>query len=199
CHHKSCAADYAGVLDRVRQHLRNTVIHMEIPTVNETTKSGFTYTVETVRRKTGVVVERETIHNIMPAQGRNHALDVLLNGATPVTAWYLVPYGNDYAPQDTDTAATFIGLAGELTNYTGSTRIAINTAAASGGVVSNSANRAEFEFDAETTIRGLALISTPSKGAASGILLSAVRLASPKTPDPDFLLRVLAVIDLQSA
>jgi hypothetical protein len=102
-------------------------------------------------------------------------------------------------PQDTDTAATFIGLAGELTNYTGSTRIAINTAAASGGVVSNSANRAEFEFDAETTIRGLALISTPSKGAASGILLSAVRLASPKTPDPDFLLRVLAVIDLQSA
>lgn len=172
---------------------------MEIPTVNETTKSGFTYTVETVRRKTGVVVERETIHNIMPAQGRNHALDVLLNGATPVTAWYLVPYGNDYTPQDTDTAATFIGLAGELTNYTGSTRIAINTAAASGGVVSNSANRAEFEFDAETTIRGLALISTPSKGAASGILLSAVRLASPKTPDPDFLLRVLAVIDLQSA
>ena len=58
---------------------------MEIPAVNEITKSGFTYTVETVRRKTGEVVERETIHNIMPAQGRNHALDVLLNGATPVT------------------------------------------------------------------------------------------------------------------
>ena len=162
-------------------------------------KAGFIYTVETVDRHTGQVVSRELARNLMPAQGRNHALDVLMNGASQISSWYLIPYGNDYTPQDSDTATTFVGLAGELTNYAGSNRIAIHTTPASGGTVTNAANRAEFEFDAETTVRGLALISTPSKGAASGILLSAVRLASPKTPDPDFLLRVLAVIDLQSA
>lgn len=167
--------------------------------MNELQKAGFSYTIETVNRRTGEVVERETAHNLMPVQGRNYALDVLLNGATQVSSWYLLPYGADYTPQDNDTAATFPGLAGELTNYAGSTRVAINPSPASGGVVSNESNRAELEFDAETTVRGLALVSGLNKGSTSGVLLSAVRLASPKTPDPEFVLRVLAIIDLQSA
>ena len=161
--------------------------------------SGFVYTVETVNRKTGEVVEQEVVHNIMPEQGRNHMLNVTLNGMPQTQDWYLLPYGNDYEPQDSDTAATLPTTAGELTNYAGSTRVRINTASAVGGVVSNDANRAEFDFDAEVTVRGLALVSVPNKGSPLGTLLSAVRLSSPKTPDPEFTLRVLAVIDLQSA
>lgn len=167
--------------------------------MKETQKAGFAYTVETVNRRTGEVVSTETVHNVMPEEGRNHVLDVALNGATQVLSWYLLPFGNAYTPQDTDTAATFPALAGELTGYAGATRIEINTATASGGVVDNAANRAEFDFTTDTTVRGMALISTPTKGAASGILLSAVLLASPKTPGPDFIMRVLAIIDLQSA
>ena len=88
---------------------------------------GFVYTVETVNRKTGEVVEQEVVHNIMPEQGRNHMLNVTLNGMTQTQDWYLLPYGNDYEPQDSDTAATLPTTAGELTNYAGSTRVRINT------------------------------------------------------------------------
>lgn len=66
--------------------------------MNELQKAGFSYTIETVNRRTGEVVERETAHNLMPVQGRNYALDVLLNGATQVSSWYLLPYGADYTP-----------------------------------------------------------------------------------------------------
>ena len=62
--------------------------------------SGFVYTVETVNRKTGEVVEQEVVHNIMPEQGRNHMLDVALNGMTQTQNWYLLPSGNDYETQE---------------------------------------------------------------------------------------------------
>lgn len=162
------------------------------------TKVGFRYRVEVLNRHTGEVVNSETVHNLMPDVGIHHALDVLLNGASQVTQWYLLPFGNNYTPQPTDTSATFPALAGEITAYAGATRPAIVTGAAAGGAVTNDANRVELDFPATTTVQGAAIISTPTKGAAAGILLSAVKFASPKVVDSDSILRVLVGIEFAS-
>lgn len=157
---------------------------------------GFTYTVERVCRKTGEVLDQEVVHNLMPEQGANHVLDVLLNGAVQATAWYILPFGNNYTPQATDTASTFPALAGELTNYSGATRPAFIGGSSSGGSVDNSADLALLEFDAPVSVQGCALISQPTKGGAGGILLSAAKFSSPKTADPDTVLRVLGGIQI---
>ena len=86
-------------------------------------EAGFTYTVERVCKRTGEVLDCEVIENLMPELGRNHMLNVVLNGVAPITQWYVLLYGNDYTPKESDSAATFPGLAGELTNYDGSTRV----------------------------------------------------------------------------
>ena len=164
----------------------------------DSTKVGFTYRVEVLDRHTGEVVSSETAHNLMPDVGVHHTLDVLMNGAAQVTQWYLLPYGNTYTPQRVDTAATFPTLAGEITTYPGSTRPAIETGAATGGSVTNSSNRVELSFPALTTVQGAAIISTPTKGAAAGILLSAVKFPSPKIVDSDSILRVLVGIEFVS-
>lgn len=162
-------------------------------------ESGFIYTVELVSARTGEVLEREVVHNLMPLQGRNHMLNVVLNGAAAVTQWYVLPYANDYTPTNTDTAATFPGLAGELTNYEGATRKEFVGSAATGAVVSNVANRAEFSFSSPATVRGGAIVSAAAKGSTSGVLFSAVRFASAKNVDGETILRILAGIELANA
>lgn len=159
---------------------------------------GFTYRLDVVDRRTGEVLSSETIHNLMPETGIHHALDVLLNGASQVVQWYLMPFGNNYTPQPTDTAATFPALAGEITTYVGATRPVVITGAASGGTVTNDSNRVELDFPGGATVQGAAIISTPTKGAAAGILLSAVKFASPKVVDPESILRVLVGIEFAS-
>ena len=52
-------------------------------------QAGVNYTIEVIRRRR--VVDRETIHNIMPEEGRNHAVSVITKGATQVPAWYIGP------------------------------------------------------------------------------------------------------------
>ena len=161
-------------------------------------KVGFTYRLDVLDRHTGEVLSSETVHNLMPETGIHHALDVLLNGASQVTQWYLLPFGDNYTPQPSDTAATFPAFAGEVTTYAGATRPAVVTGAASGGTVTNDANRVELNFPAVTTVQGAALISTPTKGAAAGILLSAVKFPSPKVVDTESVLRVLVGIEFAS-
>lgn len=165
--------------------------------IEENAKSGFTYTVEVV--KDGVVVDSEVVHNIMPIEGLNHVLGVTLLGASQVTQWYVGVYENDYTPLPGDDMATFPGLAGESTAYVNATRHALTMGAASGGVSDNSAARTEIEFTATKTIRGGFIASTPTKGATAGVLLSAVKFATPKAVEAGAILRLTAGLQLTSS
>lgn len=113
--------------------------------------------------------------NLVVLQGRNHALDVLLHGATAISPWYIGVFEGNYTPVDGDTAATFPTSATECTAYDETTRVAYNEAAAVAGVTTNSANRAEFTFNATKTIYGAFLTSAAAKGAITGTLLAADR------------------------
>jgi hypothetical protein len=166
--------------------------------IDNNAKAGFTYLVE-VLNKQGKVVDSEVVKNLIPLEGINHALSVLLLGASQVTDWYIGVYENAYTPQPDDDAATFPGTAGEVTTYAGSTRVLFEPGAADTGVIDNSANKAEFTFNATKTIAGGFIASASGKGAASGVLLSAVRFSSPKSVENGFILRITAGLQITSA
>lgn len=158
---------------------------------------GFTYLVETID-KDGNVTAREIAHNLIPIEGLNHMGDVVFNQGTPVSTWYVGLFEGDYTPVPGDTMATFPTAATECTAYTGD-RKALDLAAFDAGASDNQANRAEFVGTTDgKTIRGGFVASSPTKGATTGVLISAVRFPSPKTLDNGTTLRVTAAFNSAS-
>lgn len=160
----------------------------------EKSQAGFTYHFEVI--EDGEVVAQATCKNLIPTQGFDHTLNVLLNAAAQYTTWYVGLYTNAYTPLATDTAATFIGDAGEITEYVSSTRVPLRTAPAAGGSASNVLNKAEFEITgtAAVTVRGGFISSSSVKGGTSGVLLSAVRASNSSGAPIEFLLQPGSVL-----
>ena len=169
--------------------------------MKENMQAGFTYTVESFVGsefdsdgrlvRLGEVAGKTVTPNLMPLEGLNRMLEILLRDGTKVATWYLMLYENDYLPQSTDTMALFPGLAGEITEYAGATRPPIVFDAPDGGQCSNITNRNLVTFLVPKTVRGGAVCSSPTKGSGSGVLISAARFSSPKPIDmEDPVLRV---------
>lgn len=159
---------------------------------------GFKYTTELLD-PSGRTISVETDHNIMPVQGMNHLLSVLLFGGTPFTSWYLGLFGNPHTPLPGDVMATFPTLAGEITAYSGAERLPFVGSAPDAGATSNLAAPAEFAFTAEDQVFGGFIAPAAAKGSGSGVLLSAVRFATPKNVEVGSILRVTAGFVLLSA
>ncbi len=154
---------------------------------------GFEYTVEVVSPE-GEVVSMERFCNRVPLAGLHYIIGSSLLGAAQTSTWYIAPYENDYTPLAGDVAATFpgAGIAGELTTYSETNRVAWVPGSASGGVIDNSASKAEFTFNADKTVRGLAMFSTATKGGTSGVLISAAKLPAAQILTSGSVLRVTA-------
>jgi len=164
--------------------------------MNEISKVGFQYLVEVVR--SGTVISSEVVDNLIPTQGMNHILDVVLRGAPQNASWYIGIYEGTYTPDALATAAALPSAATECVAYQQSGRQAFTAPAASGGQTSNTASRAEFTMTENKTVRGGFIVSAQPKGSVSGTLLSVVRFASPKVLESGDTLRVTAGISLQS-
>lgn len=165
--------------------------------MTENLQAGFVYTVEEFAPD-GALRSTETIHNLMPVEGLNHMLGVTLKGGTQYTTWYIGLYEGNYTPTVNDTATEFPAAATECTTYVAGARPEFVEGAVAGGACSNSAAPAEFVSTANKTVYGGFISSSSAKGAASGVLLSAVRFASPKTFDTDSTLRVTAGFTITS-
>ena len=111
---------------------------------------------------------------MITTEGFNYLLNAGVKEASQYGAWYCFPFEGNYTPTAADVAATFPGLATETTAYEGTTRKAVTFGLVAGGSVDNSAVLAEFTFTADKTIYGAAVMSTPAKGAAAGVLLAVV-------------------------
>ena len=159
--------------------------------------AGVNYTIEVIRG--GAVVDSETVHNLMPEEGRNHAVSVITKGATQVPTWYIGLFEGNYVPVDSDKASTFPTRATECTAYLPATRVEFVEGAVAAGVVENTASRAEFTATAAKTIYGAFLVSAQAKGAITGVLMSAARFTAPKVLQIDDVLRVTASFSLTSA
>lgn len=129
---------------------------------------------------------------MVPTQGLNHMLGVVLKQEPQVPQWYIGLFEGDYTPLPTVTAATLPGLAQECTAYAEATRVPLVTGPVTGGGTSNATNLAEFNFTSERTVRGAFIVSAPTKGATSGVLLAVVRFPSPRVMAANSTLRVFA-------
>jgi len=102
--------------------------------------------------------------------GKNKILDVMFNGTTPLTTWYigLIDNAGFSALAAADTMASHTGWA-ESTAYTESTRVAWGQGSAASQSITN-ATPAQFDINATGTMYGIFLTSDNTKGGTSGTL-----------------------------
>lgn len=165
--------------------------------MKDSAQFGLTYLVEVIRD--GVVIDREEVHNLVPTQGLNHILNVEFKSTTQVTAWYLAIFEGNYVPTSADTAAALPAAATESTAYAESTRVLFVGGTVAGGVLDNSASRAEFTMTAAKTIYGAFMTSAPAKGATTGVVISSVRFSAAKNLVATDILRITAGMTLTSS
>ena len=129
----------------------------------------------------GKVIDEWEQPNLVTNEGLNSILSIMFNGGTQIGTWYIGLFEGNYTPVATVTAATITSASTECTAYDESTRVAYVEAAPSSQSITNSANRAQFTFNATKTIYGAFLVSASAKSATSGTLFSAARFASSKS------------------
>lgn len=166
--------------------------------MNSEIKTGATYTVDVVAPD-GTVSQRSVEHNLVPIEGLNHMAAVVFKSGSQVGTWYIAPFEGNYTPVPSDTAATIAAAAQESTAYTASARLEFNEGAVANGAVDNTANKAEFVYNANKTVQGVFVVSSSPKGGTTGTLISVIRFASPKTVDSGSTLRVVAGFAFASA
>ncbi len=147
--------------------------------MNSIQKAGVLYTLEH-RNAAGELLSRTVASNLMPVEGRDHVLSCVLKSGAQIGQWHIGAFEGDYQPADEVTAATIASVATEITAYEGTTRPQAVFGAVQDGEVSNEQQKARMTFTAAKTVRGLFLVSSPVRGGNSGVLLSVVRLPSPK-------------------
>lgn len=156
---------------------------------------GFVYNLECVTPE-GEVRWRDRWENIIPNEGRDYILNAALNAGAQFSSWYIGLYEGNYAPVATDTMATIVASATEITTYAETARVLLDDAPLASGVFSNSVTKAEFTFNAAKTVRGGFISSGSVKGGTTGVLLSAVLGNSPKVVASGEILRVVAGLSL---
>ena len=161
-------------------------------------KIGFRYVFECVGTDGGVKWRFEE-DNVIPGEGRDYLMNAALLGGSQFTNWFIGLYEGAHAPVVGDTMATFPGTATEITGaYTEASRVSFVPDALSGGVFANAGSPAIFTFNAPKTVRGGFISSAATKGATTGVLLSAVLASSPKIVGAGEALRVTAGLSLIS-
>jgi hypothetical protein len=128
----------------------------------------------------GELIDAWEADNLVPNEGLNSILDVVLNAGAQITSWYVGLFSNNHTPVAGDTGATIDGAAiVEVTAYTGN-RPLIAYDAPSGQAIANSVT-ADVTFTGTATIRGGFIVPTATKGTtggANGVLISCVNLGA---------------------
>lgn len=142
---------------------------------------------------TGFESDMRTDHNLVPDEGLNHMLNVVLKGpsgdGTQITSWYLALHSGSGTPTAALTAANYNATLNEITSgsegYSESTRVAwvgdavdtVNTE------VVNDATPATFTIVTATSlaVNGGALLSDSTKGSGAGTLISAGKFSATRT------------------
>lgn len=125
-------------------------------------------------------------HNIMTDEGLTYMFDSAFSGGTQITAFYLVTYEDNHTPAAGDTYAT-PGFT-ECTAIDETTRPAWSEAGVASKILTNSASKATFTYNATKTIYGAALVgggsapTTKDDTAGGGTLVCEVGFTSGSKP-----------------
>lgn len=114
-------------------------------------------------------------HNLVMNAALNTFLNQLFRNAAQNPNYYIAPFSNNLAPVATLTAANFNENQTEFVNYTEASRPAWTTNGASTAqALSNSNSLAQYTFGTGGgTVHGAALFTVATKGASTGLLVSA--------------------------
>lgn len=120
--------------------------------------------------------------NLITIEGANYLLGVALGAATQYSKFYIAPFSGNVSITDTLTAATFTSTTTEVTAYSEGTRVEFVESAPANRAVANTANPAVFTSSSDNlTIWGFGLLSTATKSATTGVLLSAMKYSTART------------------
>jgi hypothetical protein len=142
-------------------------------------KIGGVFTYSQIRN--GEVIDTWEEPNLVVNEGLDYTLDSAFSAGSPITAWYVGLFKNNYTPQASDTASTFpgAGVANEsTTEYSESTRPHWVEAGVVSQVITNTASPVTFTFASPINIYGAFLASSSTKGSTSGKLAAASKFAS---------------------
>lgn len=120
----------------------------------------------------GKVIETIEFPNIVTNEGKNKLLDVMFNGVTPITTWYIGLMDNSgYSSNPaTDTMSSHAGWT-EFTAYTEANRQSWGVGSASSQQITN-ASPATFTVNATGAVRGIFVTSSNTKTGTTGTLWS---------------------------
>lgn len=145
-------------------------------------KVGGVFDVYIHNKATGETREHERAENLVPTTGLNYVVNGAFGQTAQISTWYVGELGN-YTPVP-GTTMTHIA-ANEVTAYDEATReVYTPNAAATTGSISNSSSPATFTCSTNSTsVYGLFLCSSSTKGGSTGTLLAAALFASAKSLD----------------
>lgn len=128
----------------------------------------------------GDSADSQISENVVCDQFLIHMLNVLFNGATQVTQWYIGLFSGNVTPNGgTWTGANVVANATEVTAYPGTDRPAFDVETTATTSLSNTGSEAMFEFNAPVPfVRGAFLVQAAAKGSTTGILCAATRFAA---------------------
>lgn len=129
----------------------------------------------------GKVIDEGEDENKIVNEGLNYLLNVALQGATPLTTWYLGIFQGNYTPVATDTAAVIASNSTENTGYSGGVRLTWTPVASTSQSITNAASPATFTFSGSYTIYGAFLVSSNVRNGTGGTLMSAAQFGTSKS------------------
>lgn len=122
--------------------------------------------------------------NLLVNEGLNYILNAALGGTSQVAAFYIAPFSGNVTPAAGWTGANFTASATEFTAYTNSTRLPWTTVASTTQAIGNSAAvaaaTATFSPGGPHNVYGIGLLQASAKSATTGVLIAAVRFATPR-------------------
>lgn len=128
----------------------------------------------------GELLDQHTDFNRIPKVGRAHLAGMILGTTQPIGAWYAFLFTGDYSPTNDTTAADIPANAAEFVGYSEATRPQWVSRFDGDFSIDNLDSKIKFTFPTTKRIYGAGLVSVPTKGANTGILLSITRFASPR-------------------
>lgn len=139
----------------------------------------------------------DTAKNLVTNEGLDHILDVVLHNATQEATWYVGLTDGTPTPAAAHTMASHTGWA-EVTDYTGD-RKEYDEAAASSQSITNSASKASFAINSDSTTVGGAFLTSDATGTAGVLLCVAAFTGGDKSADNGDTLEVTYTISAADA
>ena len=125
--------------------------------------------------------------NLVVTEGLAHILNTALGAKAKTANYYLALFSGATAPAANWTAANFASVVSEIVSmtegYTNATRPVWTPTEATGNSIDNMTSAASVTIATASTLNvtGAAMLSNPTKGGTTGVLVSATKYATART------------------